>query len=71
MKTLTCKQMGGGCDTKLSANTPEEMMSVGMKHLEKAHPKMAADVKKAPKDDPMMKKWQADFNKTWAATPDN
>jgi predicted small metal-binding protein len=66
MKTLTCAQMGGGCDAKISGNTPDEMMMNGMKHLEEAHPQMAADVKAAPKDDPMMvewgKKFKADFD---------
>ena len=62
--------MGGPCDTPLSANTYEEMMTVGMNHLKTAHPEMAADVEKTPKDDPMMVKWDQDFRKTWADTPD-
>ena len=70
MKTITCKQMGGMCDTALSANTYDEMMSVGMKHLEQAHPEMAASVKSMPKDDPKMVQWEKDFKKTWAETPD-
>ncbi|MDD5050724.1 MAG: DUF1059 domain-containing protein [Candidatus Pacebacteria bacterium] len=70
MKTITCRAMGGECDEPITGTTPEELMANGMKHLEKAHPKMAADVKKMPKDDPMMKKWSEDFMKTWAGTPD-
>ena len=69
MKTLTCKQMGGPCDAKLSAETPNEMMNVGMAHMEQAHPEMAADIKKMPKDDPAMTKWSQDFQKTWAEAP--
>jgi predicted small metal-binding protein len=68
MKTITCKMMGGMCDAPLSANSYDEMMTVGMEHLEKAHPEMAADVKAMPKDDPKMLAWEVDFKKTWAET---
>lgn len=70
MKTITCRQLGGMCDEPISANSKDELMTKGMAHLEKAHPKMAADVKKMPKDDPQMVKWQKDFDKTWNQTPD-
>ncbi len=62
--------MGGMCDEPIAAATYEEMIGKGMIHLEKAHPEMAASVKKMPKDDPMMAKWSEDFMKTWAAAPD-
>jgi predicted small metal-binding protein len=71
MKTMTCKQMGGMCDTQISANTPDEMMTKGMEHVEQAHPEMAADIKKMDPKDPKMVKWQEDFNATWTATPDD
>ncbi len=70
MKTITCRAMGGMCDEPLQAGSADEMMAVGMKHLEAVHPEMAADVKAMPKDDPMMVKWSEDFNKTWADAPD-
>ncbi len=67
MKMMTCRQLGGPCDEKITGSTPDEMMANGMKHLEKAHPQMAADVKSMPEDDPKMvewsKKFQADFAK--------
>ena len=59
--------MGGPCDAKITGNTPDEMIANGMKHLEAVHPDMAASVKKASKDDPMMVKWQEDFTKAWNA----
>ena len=71
MKTLTCRQMGGSCDAKITGNTPDEMIANGMKHLESAHPKMAADVKAAPKDDPMMVEWAKKFQADWANAPDS
>lgn len=70
MKTITCRQLGGMCDEPITASTQEEMMTKGMQHLEKAHPEMAASVKKMPETDPMMVKWQEDFQKTWKSTPD-
>jgi predicted small metal-binding protein len=71
MKTMTCTQLGGECDTKITGNTPEELISNGMQHLESAHPQMAADVKAAPKDSPMMVAWNEKFMKDWADTPDD
>ncbi|MEO5635136.1 MAG: hypothetical protein ABIS26_02315 [Candidatus Paceibacterota bacterium] len=70
MKTITCKEMGGICITPLSANSYNEMIAAGMAHLKMAHPEMAADIEKMPKDDPMIKKWEEDFARTWAVTPD-
>ena len=71
MKKMTCAQLGGMCDMELTANTSDEMMGVGMKHLEAAHPEMAADIKAMPKDDPKMVAWGEKFMKDWAATPDS
>lgn len=62
--------MGGMCDEPITASTQDEMMTKGMQHLEKAHPEMAESVKKMPETDPMMVKWQEDFQKTWNETPD-
>jgi hypothetical protein len=63
--------MGGTCDEAMTAATPDEMIALGMKHLEVAHPEMAADIEKMPKDDPMMVKWYGDFMKKWEAAPEN
>ena len=62
--------MGGMCDEPLQAENINDIMEVGMKHLEAAHPQMAADIKAMPIDDPMMKKWSEDFTKTWENTLD-
>jgi predicted small metal-binding protein len=71
MKTMTCAQLGGPCEEKITGSTPDEMMGNGMKHLESAHPEMAADVKAASKDDPKMVEWNAKFKEDWANTPDS
>ncbi len=70
MKTMTCAQMGGMCETAVTGNTAEEMMSNGMAHLEEAHPEMAANVKAMPKDDPKMVEWNEKFMKDWEAAPE-
>ena len=72
MKTITCKMLNngkGGCDAEMHASTYEEIMGLGMKHLEMAHPEQAAKIKATPKDDPSMKEWDVEFRKTWEATP--
>ena len=62
---MTCRDMGGMCDEKMSANTPDEMMAKGMAHLEAKHPEMAASVKAMPKDAAEMVAWSEKFMKDW------
>lgn len=70
MKTLTCAQMGGMCDTPISGNTKDEIMMGGMQHLEVAHPEMAAQIKATPKDDPAMAEWSQKFDAMYDAAPE-
>lgn len=63
--------MGGMCDAPIHGATQDEMLANGMRHLEEAHPEMAATVKAAPKDDPMMVEWMQKFQATWDATPED
>ncbi len=70
MKTMTCAQMGGACDAAITGSTKEEMLANGMKHLEEAHPEMAADVKATPMDDPKMIEWNQKFEADFAAAPE-
>lgn len=63
--------MGGMCDTALRAESKEEMMGVGMAHLEAMHPEMAESVKTMSKDDPMMVAWVGKFNADWESTPED
>lgn len=67
MKTMTCAQLGGPCDAKFTGSTPDEMIANAMKHLEAAHPEMAAQVKATPKDDPTMVEWNKKFMADFAA----
>lgn len=70
MKTMTCAQMGGQCEEAISGSTVDEMMGNGMKHLEEAHPQMAADIKATPMDDPGMVAWSEKFQKDFDALPE-
>jgi predicted small metal-binding protein len=70
MKMMTCAQMGGECEEKITGSTSDEMMMNGMKHLEVAHPKMAADVKAAAPTDPMMVQWNEKFKTDFEAAPE-
>ena len=62
--------MGGACDEQITGGTIDEMMENGMKHMQKAHPKMAADIKAMKPDDPKMIAWSEKFKKDFAAAPE-
>ena len=55
MKSLTCKELGGACDEKLSANTWDEMVQKMTKHVMAKHPDVAKEMEKRHNEDP--KKW--------------
>jgi len=67
---MTCSQMGGSCEEKITGGTQEEMIENGMKHLEEKHPEMAANVKSTPKEDPMMEAWYKKFKADFEAAPE-
>ena len=69
MKTMTCREMGGPCDAKLSADTPKEMIEKGMEHVKKSHPEMIKDMDKMSKEEG--KKWNDTFMKKCDMTPDS
>ena len=55
MKTMMCKELGGTCDQKLSANSWDEMVQKMTKHVMAKHPDVAKDMEKMHNEDP--KKW--------------
>jgi predicted small metal-binding protein len=67
MKTITCEQLGGPCDYKITANTPEEVIKSGMKHVEKAHPEIAKKMENMSYEEG--KNWNHFFMKIWRMTP--
>ena len=65
---MTCAQMGGMCEEKVSGNTAEEIIAAGMVHMEAAHPDMAEKVKAMAPDAPEMVAWHEKFMADFAAT---
>jgi predicted small metal-binding protein len=55
MKTMTCRELGGTCDQRLSANSWDEMVQKMTKHVVDKHPDVAKDMEKMHNEDP--KKW--------------
>ena len=66
---MACTDMGGPCDAKITAATSDEMVKMGMAHVETAHPELAAKVKAMSKEE--TDKWMADFMAKWAAAPED
>lgn len=65
MKTMTCKQLGGKSDQKLSANSWDEMVTVMTKHVMEEHPDVAKAMEKMHNEDP--KKWGREMRPKWDA----
>jgi predicted small metal-binding protein len=65
MKTMTCKELGGKCQQKLSANSWDEMVKVMTKHVMDKHPDVAREMEAMYKEDP--KKWGKEMKPKWDA----
>ena len=46
MKTMTCRELGGTCDQKLSADSWDEMVKVMTRHVIEKHPDVAKQMEK-------------------------
>ena len=57
MKTMTCRELGGTCDQKLSAG------SVTTKHVMEKHPDVAKKMEQMHNEDP--KKWGKEMKPKW------
>jgi predicted small metal-binding protein len=67
MKTMTCRQLGGKCDQKLSANSWDEMVKVITKHVIDSHPDVAKQMETLHNEDP--RKWSREMRPKWEAAP--
>jgi predicted small metal-binding protein len=67
MKIMKCRDLGGTCDQKLSADTWEEMIKVITKHVLDKHPDVAKQMEKMHNEDP--KKWAKEMKPKWEAAP--
>jgi hypothetical protein len=77
MKTMTCRQMGGPCDTAIHAASAEEMMAEGGKHLkemsdqgDEGHKMALAMMNKGP-DSPENIAWMDKLRADFAALPED
>jgi len=65
MKTMTCKDMGGVCDAKITGNTADEMMNNGKDHVhsqdDEGHKNVVKQMEEMQKDQEANKKWNDDF----------
>jgi predicted small metal-binding protein len=68
MKTMTCKDLGGTCDQKLSAESWNEMVGLMVKHVTENHPDVAKQMEQMHNEDP--KKWGRETKPRWEATPE-
>jgi predicted small metal-binding protein len=69
MKTMTCKDLGGTCDQKLSAESWDEMVGLMVKHVTENHPDVAKRMERMHNEDP--KKWGRETKPKWEATPND
>jgi predicted small metal-binding protein len=51
MKTMTCKEIGGKCNQKLSAGTWDQMVQAMTKHVMEKHPDVAKEMEKMHKEE--------------------
>jgi hypothetical protein len=77
MKTMTCKQMGGPCDTPIRASSAEEMMERGKEHVgemaakgDDGHIRAKVMMDKGP-NDPENRVWMQKFMADFAALPED
>ncbi|OAJ53058.1 hypothetical protein A6V36_11870 [Paraburkholderia ginsengiterrae] len=68
MKTMTCNELGGKCDQKLSAESWDEMVKVMTKHVMDKHPDVAKKMEELHKQDPH--KWGRETKPKWDAAPE-
>jgi predicted small metal-binding protein len=65
MKTMTCKELGGTCDQRLTAETWDEMVRTMTKHVMDKHPDVARQMAKMHEEDP--KRWGKEMKPKWEA----
>ena len=67
MKTMTCRELGGTCDMRLSADTWQGMAALMMNHIREKHPVVAQNMEEMAGDPG---EWSREVKKEWNATPE-
>ena len=65
MKTMTCNELGGPCDKKLTAQSWPEMVQKMTAHVLESHPQTAKDMQKMHEQDPQQ--WGREMKPKWDA----
>lgn len=68
MKTMTCMELGGKCNQKLSAESWDQMVRAMTRHVMEKHPDVAKEMEKMHNQDP--KKWASQMKPKWDAAPE-
>ena len=68
MKSMTCRELGGPGDQKLSAATWDDMVKKMTSHVLEKHPDTAKARERMHNEDP--KKWGREMKPKWDATPE-
>ena len=78
MKTMTCKQLGGGCGKEFQANTFEEMAQMSKQHGidmfqsgDEVHLQAMNKMQELMKTPEAMKEWFENKRREFDAMPDN
>ena len=65
MKTMTCRELGGPCDQRLTAASWNEMVKTMTNHVMEKHPDTAKQMEKMHTEDPQ--KWGREMKPKWEA----
>lgn len=68
MKTLTCRELGGVCDERLSTETWDGMVQMMTAHVMDKHPDTAKEMEAMHAENP--EKWGKEMKPKWEAAPD-
>ena len=75
MKQLTCKEIGGVCDTVLQGETSAELATAAADHIteeaktDPAHQKSYEEMEAIYNDKARHAEWQKEFEEKWDAAP--
>jgi predicted small metal-binding protein len=68
MKTMSCKDLGGKCEEKLSAESWDEIVMTMTGHVMANHPDVAKQMEQMHNEDP--KRWSKETKPKWDAAPE-
>jgi predicted small metal-binding protein len=69
MKTMTCKELGGVCDEKITADSWPEAVQKMTAHVMANHPETAKEMEQMHNEDP--EKWGKEYKPKWEAAPED